>query len=365
MSAQQRLPELDSLRGLAASAVFIWHATREIPSPEGLIAHNVRVVMGFDGHGGRLGIVFFFLLSGYLITIRMLRERREGRFRLGRFMARRALRIWPLYYVVLILGFVAIPLLTRMIGDPVSESAPWWMHALFLANFSMLHHGNPDIGTLRVQWSVAVEEQFYLLWGLLLPLVRTERLFVGCISVLLIGSIAFAGYSDSLSKYFHLISNLRFLAAGSLLGALMVWQGEVIMNRINRISPSLRGAFVKLLPLAVLLLCLWMHGSPLRMAFANTVIVIAFCALLIERSAARDGVFRLDNWRLLPWLGERSYGLYLLHMPAIALARWITGRDEQLALVTLLLAALLSCLFAHIAYRLVEQPFLRLKDRLA
>lgn len=365
MGLQQRLPELDSLRGLAASAVFIWHATREIPSPGGFFAHHVRVALGFDGHGGRLGIVFFFLLSGYLITIRMLRERREGRFRMGRFMARRALRIWPLYYIVLVLGFVAIPLLTRMIGDPVTESAPWWMHALFLANFSMLHHGNPDIGTLGVQWSVAVEEQFYLLWGLLLPLVRTERLFVGCVIVLLIGSTAFAGYSDSLTAYFHFISNLRYLAAGSLLGVLMVSHGNVIMDRINRIPPGIRGAFVKLLPLAVLLLCLWMHGAPLRAALGNTVIVIAFCVLLIERSAARDGVFRLGNWKLLPWLGERSYGLYLLHMPAIALARWITARDEQIALLTLLLAAMLSCLFAHVAYRCIEQPFLRLKERLA
>ncbi len=365
MTTRQCYPELDSLRGLAALAVMGWHLTRELSFPTDALAEGIRVAIGFNGHGGRLGIIFFFLLSGYLITMRMLREQREGRFRFGRFMARRALRIWPLYYAVLVLGFLIIPLLTRLMGQPVTEGAPWWSYALFLANFSMIHHGDPVIGTLGVQWSVAIEEQFYLGWALLLLLVRREWLFTACIAVLAMAALAYAWSSEPRAAYFHLFGNLRYLAAGSLLGVWMAHSEERIMERVMRIPAALRGAFVVLLPLLAMALCRWAGFDPSRMAMTDGILVLGFCALLLERSCADDRVLRLDSWRVLPWLGERSYGLYLLHMPAIALARWATGAEPGLCMAAAPLAVLLSVLLAAASFRWVERPFLRLKSRFA
>jgi len=360
-----RFPELDSLRALAALAVMGWHFTRELPFPNTPLADTVRGLFGFHGHGGRLGIVFFFLLSGYLITWRLLGEWRRGRFSLLRFLARRALRIWPLYFAVLVVGFAFIPMITRFAGTPVVEDAPWWLYALFLANVSMLWHGDPAIGTLGVQWSVSIEEQFYMLWPLLLLLLRRPWLFIAAVAIIVLLSHCFAMNADARTAYFHLLGNLRYLGLGALLGALITLRGDAVEGLVRRVPAIIRNAFIVLMPLSVMLLYAWAGDLPPRVVVSDSIAIGAFGLVLLERSFASTGMLRLDAFKPLPWLGTRSYGLYLLHMPAIALARWITAADPSSAAAAIALAVLFSCLFADLGYRLIEQPFLRMKQQLS
>lgn len=363
MTAAKRFPELDSLRGLAAFAVIGYHLVRQLRFPEGAAWNAMSAAISFNGHGGRLGVIFFFVLSGYLITQRMLLEHRAGRFGFRRFMVRRALRIWPLYYAVLVLGFAVIPWAMHVAGHAVPELPPWWLYALFLANFSMLHCGDPMVGTLGVQWTVAIEEQFYLCWAALLVLVRHERVFIACVALIAVGSIAHATWTDDRASFFHLFSNLRYLAVGALLGALVARRREQVAQAIGRVSAPLRGAGVVLLPIVLFALFVWAGYNPQRVALCDAIAVLGFCLLLIERSFAAPGMLRLDAIRPLPWLGERSYGLYLLHMPAIALARWATDAKPEAAWMAAIMAVVLAIVFADIAYRIIERPFLRMKAR--
>ena len=105
----------------------------------------------------------FFVLSGFLITgILVDTKRSEGYFK--NFYARRCLRIWPLYYSVLFFMFVVVPLLSPSVGSiVVARSSPWWAYPFFLQNF-LVYHSASAAGPLGVTWSVAIEEQFYVVW---------------------------------------------------------------------------------------------------------------------------------------------------------------------------------------------------------
>ena len=168
---------LDALRFLAALSVILFHFSRDIrgffPGIE-----NKAIYEPFDKlmQKGLLGVNFFFVLSGFLITYLILHEKQEkGYFSLGKFLLRRTLRIWPLYFIIVLIGFVLFPML---INGYYTEHNPW-MYLGFLANFDEIIHGaNDPINFLTAPWSVAVEEQFYLFWGIALYLLlNTSHIF--------------------------------------------------------------------------------------------------------------------------------------------------------------------------------------------
>jgi peptidoglycan/LPS O-acetylase OafA/YrhL len=172
ISAPERfyLPELDSLRFFAFLAVFICHcfalAGRE----------------GAWSDVGSFGVDLFFVLSAYLITELLLRERRSrGRFDLGRFYARRILRIWPLYFT-----FLAGAELAGAV--PQGDLAPL---ALFAGNFAYAAWGPPGLAVSSL-WSLSVEEQFYLVWPLMMTRLSGRGAVIagGCIWALSIASRA-------------------------------------------------------------------------------------------------------------------------------------------------------------------------------
>ena len=175
--ATQRIyfPNLDGLRFLAFFSVFLFHSFYT-PYPAIQASTAYRWAHGLT-RSGDLGVNFFFVLSGFLITYLLLCERQAtGRIAIGPFYVRRILRIWPLYFVVLLLGFGVLPIVRAHFGEhefhETAHPAYFW---LFLANFNNLYYGC-QTPTLTVLWSVCVEEQFYLVWPLLVAAVPTRRL---------------------------------------------------------------------------------------------------------------------------------------------------------------------------------------------
>ena len=164
---RRRFPALDGLRGVAVLLVVLAHA-----SQKRLLAENFKF-------SGELGVVVFFVLSGFLITHLLLEERtRTGQISLSKFYVRRALRIWPLYFAVLGIYIFVLPLFLdpdnfRSIYEADSLRDHYYLLAypLFLQNY-LLSGSDFHYGGLRVFWSLAVEEHFYLLWPLLLVALR-------------------------------------------------------------------------------------------------------------------------------------------------------------------------------------------------
>ena len=193
MPAAGKLPGLDGLRAAAALAVFVDHAeqTQEWVGRD-----------HFDGNQmtslGRQGVEVFFVLSGYLITLLLLRERaRFGAVSLPRFYARRTLRIWPLYYLVVFLLWVVLPwavqfappqiqalseIHTRTLGAPGDPRLP--LYLLFLANFSFWLY--PHVLCGAHLWSLGVEEQFYLVWPVIFRFVPRPLAMFGALVVLVV-----------------------------------------------------------------------------------------------------------------------------------------------------------------------------------
>src|SRR5258705_2482475 len=182
-------PNLDGLRFFSFLIVFLSHifATDK---------ENIKSQPWFKFFKGRLfsdgdlGVSFFFVLSGFLITYLLLKEKEIAKkIHVKSFYIRRALRIWPLYYFSVFFGFVLFPFLKAYFGQVPDETANPVLCSLFLNNFDKIINGPPDSSVLGVLWSVAIEEQFYLVWPLLFFIVPSKHyhyifIFIILISVL-------------------------------------------------------------------------------------------------------------------------------------------------------------------------------------
>ncbi|GIW86630.1 MAG: hypothetical protein KatS3mg108_0954 [Isosphaeraceae bacterium] len=363
-SPPRRVPELDGLRGLAAALVIAYHLRHEW-FPFGWAAVDL-----------------FFVLSGFLITSIILRDGHQPGF-LRRFFLRRGLRIWPIYYLALLALIVANSL--RLL--PVRlHWAGLWPYLTYTQNLPDYWGGHSPVfhPWLRHTWTLAIEEQFYLLWPALLLLAGRHRvvpLALVCLAATITARLG--GIRMTL-----LLGRLDGLALGALLAACHLRHpspsssqpSEHLANPVPRSSPHslLRGTLLHprfaLIPAAALSALLALterlgldrpQPGPTLTILAANLAAFGLVAWTIHH-ADRRRTSLLRNPALVR-LGQISYGLYLYHplvlgysAGTLRLARWgdmPAGR---------LLISLLACLLvATLSWVLVERPLLRLKDRLA
>jgi peptidoglycan/LPS O-acetylase OafA/YrhL len=214
-------PNLHGLRFVGALAVMLFHCftlNREIWGDfyQEFWFQKVGIVLG----KGHLGVVLFFVLSGFLITYLLLDEStRKGRINLVHYLMRRFLRVWPLYFVIVLFGFFVFPHLPYGL-ETVHE---FWRFALFLSNIDEILVGLKDqINFLTATWTVSVEEQFYLTWGVLIGLIafRKKRtyLYFFCAVILVSLCFRYVYLGDHRSLYYHTFSVMSDLAIGGIIG---------------------------------------------------------------------------------------------------------------------------------------------------
>lgn len=302
---------------------------------------------------GPLGVDLFFAISGFLITTLLCRERqREGTVRLGAFWARRALRIFPLYYAVLGL-FVLHALFLREPGparDHFLRSLP--VHATYTSNWLLDTRVTHPI-VFGFGWSLATEEQFYAVWPIVVRRAspRGGALFmVGLLVVDQLAERGLLGLDEGL-----LLQVLRSIAAPICGGALaaLALRGRAGFVLLAAVLGRRASAPVAL---AVLLVVAW-QGWSLAVAHAAMVALVVAVSLRPDHALAP-----LLESRPARFVGEVSYGVYLLNVPAVVAVRRVLP-DGSLALVFALSFAL-SVLLAWGAHLLVERPFFALRARL-
>src|SRR3989442_3323272 len=150
---QQKIPQLDAVRGVAILLVILHNTSGKSP------ALHLQPLFG----NGWMGVDLFFVLSGLLIT-GILADTKQSQGYFKNFYARRCLRIWPLYYSLILFIFVLVPFLRPSQAPAVFDrSSPWWAYPFFLQNF-LIPLPTMATGPLAVTWSLAIEEQFYLVW---------------------------------------------------------------------------------------------------------------------------------------------------------------------------------------------------------
>lgn len=339
------IPELDGLRGLAIVWVVLYHChDKVIGTPLFAIAQ-----------WGWAGVNLFFVLSGFLITGILLDSRAKsesaGQF-FRDFYARRLLRIWPVYVLVLFLVYFGVPLIFGVPWLATAKAAPWLRYAFFVQNLSMV----PLPGTLGPTWSLAIEEQYYLLWAPLARWLRPRVLLVLLLSVFLSSPFLRLGLSGAVSRT-HTLIHLDGIALGSLMALLL------------RLMPFAQATWRKIAPVtavsggAALLYASHRFPAALDSGFALLFSGIVLAAIAFS---GRHGVFT-SPWRLslLRFYGRISYGLYMIHILVFALLGNIDltlerhGMNGNLEIVAI--RFVVSTLAASALWYGFEKPILRLK----
>ena len=368
--ATQHYPALDGLRGLAVLLVMVHHYVRSYTSLTDFHSRVIHLTTFMWA-----GVDLFFVLSGFLITGILVETLRSTNY-LRTFYARRILRIFPLYYGLLVLVFVVLPL----VGMGASTESPSKLLNLltFTTNihFALSGWGN---NAFDVYWSLAVEEQFYLFWPLTLLLVPTryhKALIIAGLAACIV--VRYIGVKIGVSAVF-LFTMLPTHADGLLVGALLA-----IVIRERRKLPALGTKIpvvIFLIVVAFFVACTlqFLGLRPYYDAwntrgamFYYLVIAAAFGCVLVILIAEPNPIQRLFTNRYLRRVGTYSYCLYLIHQFAVPFVNWFywkTGFERllQMGSPVWMDLAHLSALFllsfgvAALSWRFVEQPILRLK----
>ena len=336
----KKIPQLDAVRGVAVLLVLL-HNTNIYPSWHlGLISDN-----------GWMGVDLFFVVSGLLITGILLDSKQsDGYFR--NFYARRCLRIWPLYYSALLFMFVIVPFLRPSEAHVIFEarSSPWWAYSFFLQNF-LVPIPSSATGLLGVTWSLAVEEQFYLVWPLVVRFCSEAQLRRIAIAVICLSpALRFYLAQHQVGIYSNTFCRLDGLMAGALLAI-------VIRSASFLPSKFIARAWIALLVTAPLALVIdtfharWIVFSLVAAASAAFVYLALFSTQRWLRAV-------LTN-RFLVYTGTISYGIYLLEkIPLDAAKMFHLDRHPFLALPITTAA---TFVMASLSWMILEKPFLRLK----
>ena len=351
-------PHLDGLRFIAFLTVFISHiAVFIFPGKIQFLAQ------------GDLGVSFFFVLSGFLITYLLLCEKDStGRIHLSFFYLRRILRIWPVYYMTLAVGIIlaVIPFTETLF--PVSfqlADLPWYTG--FIANFYLMHGDGNTI--LAVLWSISVEEQFYFFWPLIFSRLRKNlaQLFL---SLVIIGATCYRYFNAETysTVEYGTLSVMSDLAIGALVGYAM-YRYRDIQNYTSTVFSSTGRVVALYFALTCMILVKVYMSSvyPINawyVALEPLIFSILFAGVIVEQNYSEYSWYKIGTSKVLNYLGKISYGLYAYHMIAIFLVWQVIGRGSMAENIGIVFGSFaLTLLLAQLSYQYVEKRILKLKDR--
>ena len=364
-SQSSYFPEVDGLRGVAILLVLWYHAPflfRDLPqfsaeqSPWSMLG-----LLGRMSLGGWIGVDLFFVISGFLITLILLRIK-EGRGSALAFWGRRGLRILPLavFYLAVLIGLTSI-------GDPLKVLASfdeWPWYAFYLGNIHIAIYGWQPLA-IMILWSLAIEEQFYLVWPLLVRICTRQQVLwwsTGCMVIAPFFRALTLSVTDYPATYVFTFCRLDALAAGAVMAVLYSsseWEQHIMASSKRLALPAL----------AIIMLTLLVPFSPSLPAtrpwwfsvFGYSLLAISFAIVLGASLEIRGSIRAFLTSSFLTFLGRRCYGLYLWHVVAagcviVVAQRWELGfyLHVFLWLVTLLMMASAS-------WFCFERPILELK----
>lgn len=356
---------LDASRFFAFLLVFLAHCF--ISEDEYVKTSDSFNAMYNWGKIGVLGLEYFFVLSSFLISSIILEEKKQrNSFHLKNFLIRRSLRVWPLYFLILLIGFFAITA-GNMLQVPVSPLPPWPYLLFFVINFYIIQFGSEFLFFIAILWSISVEEQFYLIWSLFMKFLNL-RFDLFC-WLLIVISIAFRIYyqDDDSALYFHTVSTLGNFGIGGLLA----WGIHSRSKFISIVSAFSRKAVIAIY--LILVLSIIFYHQLMEIAafqpFSRCYFSLLFAYLILDQTMGQNRLFNMGRYQLINYLGKISYGLYCFHGVVVTLMILLLRQSlfkEGLLLslfVLPLVIFLLSVLLSHLSYRYFEQYFLRLKER--
>lgn len=336
-------PNLNGLRFFAALSVMVYH------------------FFGANVLNGHFGVILFFVLSGFLITYLLIEEQKNtNTISIKKFYVRRILRIWPLYFFILILSTVLIFFETGL-DNSYSQALPYYL--VFIPNLAFVM--NISIKYASILWSIGAEEQFYLLWPWIICKIKVKKLFLIFLIMILFWSFAthlidFINYNylsniESIGIFSKFLGRMGFSAMAT--GALVALVFRYHPKRLQFI-------FHPLIQITVisLTLTIWIGNLLPHIAIIDQVYSILFAIIIANFALNSKVIFSLENV-ILNYLGKISFGLYVYHLIAFRLI----GHLSQILsfdipkIILFIFGLLLTITLSSISYKYLEKPFLRLK----
>lgn len=352
MSSIKYRPEIDGLRAIAVISVIIYHLNENWLS------------------GGFLGVDIFFVISGFLITGIIITEIQQNSFSLKQFYTRRIKRIYPAFITVMALvSFIASVIFIYNDFNKLRKTIE--LAIAFLSNFYLgLTQGYFDLSAnenpvLHI-WSLAVEEQYYLIFPLILILAykKFREIKVLFIITLILFFILLATSFVSANFYkevlhqpnIYYLSNLRFpeLLVGSLLA--------IYHNLSNKVQLSKQvNNILAILSTLLLFSCLFLMNNNIAFIPGITLILPCIFTALIIHTTSQNNIVKLClSNKAIVFIGKISYSLYLYHWIFIAFAYYITG-EKQINNQSIAIVTVLTIIFSVLSYYLIEQPIRKSK----
>lgn len=351
------IPGLDVLRFYACMLVIWQHS----------FSRSFNIFYAERGNGdifkkfmatGEMGVQLFFCLSGFIITYLLITEHlKTGKISLWYFYIRRTLRIWPLYYTLMIVGLFILPTFIPVL-NPCGE---YVTQLTFLNNFRYIDP-LPCRQITAIAWSVAVEEQFYIFWPLfLIFLLKVKKLFYPICILLFIGSLVFL-FTYHYKPYQQTISNICYLVAGCTLAWYKCYgiSYPYLVRAVKKYHYSL----------FILIVILWFikNLSQELNIISNTILPLAYALIILF--FAELYVVKNILVRYFQKLGIYTYSIYLLnplcYTIVYIISRNMLGKSASLPFNNFIestIALLFTFLAAYISFNVIEKPFLKIKNK--
>lgn len=362
------LENLNGLRFLCFISVFMFHIFRIVSD-----SFEVNPVFYFfknDIFGnGNLGVNFFFVLSGFLITFLLIEEKiLNKQISIPKFWLRRVLRIWPLFFLIVFFGFAIYPYIKNILGQSTNEKADVFYYFLFLNNFDFLNKGFPYSSILAALWSVAVEEQFYLVWPIIIYLFPLKNLWIP-FSIIICINLLFRNFNNnSLALEIHTLSCIGDLTIGAF--------GAWLINFSRRFKSHIE--FLSLYKIIILYISFFLayffkdeflETFQIFKVFERLILAILILAIILEQTFSKNSFFKMNKFKTISNMGILSYGLYCFHFIGIYIVYSISKKlfiqinFLQLFFFIIPISFGATYLLSYISYKYFETPFLKLKEK--
>ena len=364
-------PGLNGLRFIAAFLVLIHHI-EGLKAQFNLISYRHEF---FPQLMGTTAVTVFFVLSGFLITYLLLTEKRDySTISIKQFYMRRILRIWPLYFLIILSGFFLFPEIGFLAKHKFTSSIPtdfgekFALYMLILPNIAVAFY--PRVPYIAQSWSIGVEEQFYLIWPILMKYVkRYLPLMLGIVALMVFLKLFGNYYVDSLKgtgrwakadATFRLLRMTRIscMAIGGIGAYILFFNKERILRFIYR----------KEVQLITYLGVIVIFAKGYRIYnLEHEIYSVLFIIMIMNIASNPNSLLKLEN-KVFDFLGKISYGIYMYHPVAIATTIYLLKKvmeskfgDLYSNAILYICCSLLTIFLSTISYYLFEKRFLKLK----
>lgn len=377
LSPKLFFPNLDGLRFFAFFAVFVNHAFACLGFSSQLVPFNFLIKHFLMN--GDLGVSFFFVLSGFLITHLLLEEKESSHsIHIKNFYMRRVLRIWPLYFFIVFLGLILLPYFSNSlplhfpIAVNINKLNPLF-YLSFTGNFDYLYNGIHNV-LIGVLWSVSVEEQFYLFWPLIIAFIPNKYLLATFLSII-IGAIAFRFfYADGrvMIIRYHSLSCVSDLATGAVVAYLST--KNKFIEYLKSI-PKYAITTVYCIGLIMIPLRCYTWKFAFYYSAAASVVPVLFSVLfafiILEQNYTERSLFKIGKFKYISSLGKYTYGMYCYHMIVLFMVTFIlylaginiVRMNKYTWTIISVSSFFLTIVISKFSYHYFESPFLKMKSR--